>query len=103
VQNVMRKTDLIGRTGGEEFLIVLPDTPIEGAALLAERVRAALEAQVSIGDPPMPVTASFGVASLSADCRSLDALQAVADQALYVAKRKGRNRVELETAPVGRA
>ena len=103
VQNVMRKTDLIGRTGGEEFLIVLPDTPIEGAALLAERVRAALEAQISIGDPPMPVTASFGVASLSADCRSLDALQALADQALYVAKRNGRNRVELETAPVGRA
>lgn len=102
-QNVIRKTDLIGRTGGEEFLVVLPNTPIEGAAILAERIRAALETHVSVGEPPAAVTASFGVASLSGDCRSLDTLQAVADEALYVAKRSGRNRVEVQTALIGRA
>ena len=93
-KTVIRKTDALGRIGGEEFLIVLPNTPIEGAELLAERIRVELTAKVLVGTPPEGVTASFGIASLGPYCRTLDALQSFADQALYSAKSRGRNRVE---------
>jgi len=92
--SMIRTTDLLGRIGGEEFLIVLPHTPMEGAVTLAERIRVKLAQRALVGTPPKGVTASFGIASLCDRCKTLDALQSFADKALYRAKRKGRNCVE---------
>ena len=82
---------MVGRWGGEEFLILCPETRIDGGLLVAERLRAATQ------DCPMPeagrVTRSAGVAEYrSGDCE--ESLLARADAALYRAKSAGRNRVE---------
>jgi diguanylate cyclase (GGDEF)-like protein len=91
IRGCCRATDVAARTGGEEFAVLLPGTDLEGALVLAERVRAAVEA----GPWPLrPVTASAGVATLGAACRgAAERLVAAADRALYRAKRDGRNRV----------
>jgi diguanylate cyclase (GGDEF)-like protein len=90
----IRTTDLVGRMGGEEFAILLPNTAEAGALDVAEKVRAAIAATpVQVGGERIGVTASFGVASLGTAVRDLDTLIAHADQALYDAKRAGRNRV----------
>ena len=75
------------RIGGDEFALLLPGTPAEGALALAGRVRAAVEAEVE------GVTASIGVAALDATAGGAEALVEHADAALYAAKRGGRNRV----------
>ena len=102
--SLLRETDFVGRYGGEEFLIVLPETTLEGARSLAEKVRRRLE-EVEIrleGGAQARVTTSLGVASRSevrADARSRGrALIAAADEALYAAKNAGRNRVEIAAA-----
>ncbi|MGP9799917.1 GGDEF domain-containing protein [Rheinheimera sp. NSM] len=86
----MRKTDFIGRIGGEEFLVILPDTAISSAYALAERIRLTLE-QHTIENPLTPnCTASIGVTQ----CRSADDLHSLiqrADESLYQAKSNGRN------------
>ncbi len=89
-QNAIRVTDFFARYGGEEFALVLPNTDAEGALILAERLRAGIE-----GAPwkERPVTASFGVATLDGDMKSSDDLTRAADEALYGAKERGRNRV----------
>jgi len=90
----LRDIDLAGRWGGEEFLLLLPGTDVEGAARVAERVRQALHHRIllSVEGEPIPVTASFGIAEYpTAD--SAPALFAAADAALYEAKRQGKNRV----------
>ncbi len=86
----LRGGDLLGRWGGEEFLIVLPGAPLEAALQIAERVRGVLDAQHSVGSPL--ATASFGVARLEP---LEDALTLVrrTDHALLQAKEDGRNRV----------
>ncbi|HEX7342412.1 MAG TPA: diguanylate cyclase, partial [Rhodanobacteraceae bacterium] len=91
----LRAPDLVGRYGGEEFTICLPETSLSAALALAERLReniAATPADTPVG--PVAVSVSIGVAGLvpSAD-DSLEALIVHADKALYVAKRDGRNRV----------
>ena len=87
----LRATDLIGRWGGEEFLLVLPDTGQESALQLAERLRQRIsEGRTSTGQR---VTASFGVAVYQPG-ESLAPLLKRADDALYRAKDRGRNRVE---------
>jgi diguanylate cyclase (GGDEF)-like protein len=98
VARTLRATDLLARYGGEEFALLLPDTPPEGGRVLAERVRAAVEAHPW---PKRPVTASFGVASLGGgrDAAAARTLLADADRALYAAKRAGRNRVSLAPPP----
>ncbi len=90
----MRATDVAGRYGGEEFLLVLPGTDITARHALAERVRAAIEETgFDVGaEAPYPVTVSIGVAALG-DGQSADALVMTADEALYAAKAAGRNRV----------
>ncbi len=95
LQQHVRSTDLLGRIGGEEFALLMPHTTIEGARLLADRVRQALsETVVDVDAGAICVTASFGVAELQAS-EHYDGLYARADAALYMAKRLGRNRVEI--------
>ncbi len=95
----VRQVDLAGRYGGEEFALILPETDLPGALRLAERLRAMLESTpVELPDgKTLTVTASFGVA-LKDELPSADELVAVADEALYAAKRAGKNRVMPEPA-----
>lgn len=93
----LRETDLVGRVGGEEFALLMPNTDAEGATMLAERLCVTLAAgQVSGDNATIQVTASIGVAELRPD-DDLDTLYARADSALYAAKQGGRNRVILAT------
>ncbi len=94
---VMRVSDLIGRYGGEEFIIICPNSDRAVSALIAERLREALERMnVRYDGNNLLVTASFGVESISAGPDTgLDELISAADKALYKAKRRGRNRVEV--------
>jgi diguanylate cyclase (GGDEF)-like protein len=94
VKDSLRTTDLAGRIGGEEFLLILPETDIEGALLLAERIRTAVEgAPFRLAPESVGITCSLGVAQRSADDRDAGALLARADGALYAAKHAGRNQV----------
>lgn len=89
----LREVDLFGRLGGEEFVIFLLHSGLPQAMTVAERVRAAVAGATvpAVGGAPA-VTASIGVTELTADAADLDALLGRADQALYRAKREGRNR-----------
>ncbi|MDD5029385.1 MAG: GGDEF domain-containing protein [Rhodoferax sp.] len=91
----LRNIDVIGRIGGEEFAVLLPEAGREQAMDAAERLRAALACtQVKLdGGLPLHVTASFGVVTLEEKDTNIDMLLNQADQALYHAKNQGRNRV----------
>jgi diguanylate cyclase len=94
----LRTPDLAARWGGEEFVLALPNTDAPGGAVLAERLRCALEAlEISHGGATIPVTASFGLASFRPG-ESLEALVDRADRAMYTAKVNGRNRVVVDDA-----
>jgi diguanylate cyclase (GGDEF)-like protein len=90
----LRASDFAGRYGGEEFLLLLPDTDSEGALQAAEKVRVAIE-KIGVPQVDRAITASLGVATYPADALDSDTLVRMADRALYAAKRAGRNRVEL--------
>ncbi len=92
LKNSVRKVDYVGRFGGEEFLIVSPQTTLENGIILAERIRRVIET-VSIEGLPRKVTISFGLSSLNKD-KSLDKLISDADEALYDAKKAGKNCVK---------
>ncbi|TCJ14658.1 diguanylate cyclase [Parasulfuritortus cantonensis] len=96
----VRAADIVGRWGGEEFLIVAPHIGLDSAAQLAEKLRGLIES-ADLG-PGIRITASIGVAEYRAN-ESLDDLIARADQALYAAKAGGRNRVEVQRADLNRA
>jgi len=92
----IRETDIAARWGGEEFLVILPGTPKEGAIKAAEKVRAALEKrrfEDEDGNPIIHVTLSGGVATFPEDGLQQTELVAAADKALYQAKKGGRNRI----------
>jgi diguanylate cyclase (GGDEF)-like protein len=95
LRDTIREADLAGRWGGEEFVLLLPGTDVDGAVRLAERIRAELATRTvaASGGGRVGVTCSFGVAQHEPgiDARTL---VAAADQALYDAKRAGKNRVE---------
>jgi diguanylate cyclase len=89
----IRNIDRFGRYGGEEFLLVLPDTPDDGAARILDRLRAIIaDLDWTAFSPGMRVTISAGVATLRGN-ETPDALLARADRALYAAKARGRNRI----------
>ncbi len=90
----VRASDLVGRIGGEEFVILAPDTDAAGAATLAENLRLAL-AREGVPGVDREVTASFGVAVLPDHAQTADTLLRLADRAQYAAKADGRNRVVL--------
>lgn len=87
----VRPIDIVTRFGGEEFVVLLPDTRLEQAAVVAERIRTAL-ASMTIEPLPNVVTVSLGVAEIAPD-ETGDALLRRVDKALYEAKSAGRNRV----------
>ncbi|TKB48494.1 GGDEF domain-containing protein [Ferrimonas sediminicola] len=94
VRNSIRDKDILGRLGGEEFVICLPNTDIEQARLLSERCREGLERIVApVAGRAPDISASFGVARLDETVDSLDKLLVTADRCLYQAKHLGRNRV----------
>ena len=106
VRGAARDSDIVGRYGGEEFLILLPNTSLDNAVQVAEKVRVAIENNIKY---PRQVTASLGVASV--ECRAITSqrhntaeiistLLETADQALYRAKEKGRNRFESSPKPI---
>lgn len=92
----LRKIDLIGRLGGEEFALILPGTDAEGAHLYAERLRRAVEEHACLaGAVEVPVTVSIGLTLFETSDIGTDLPLARADAALYQAKQEGRNRVEM--------
>jgi diguanylate cyclase (GGDEF)-like protein len=99
VKNDLRDLDVVARYGGEEFLVICTNTAIDGAALVAERLRKLVESQQieiaddSGGSQAIQISISIGVASFSASIDSKEKLVQAADQALYRAKEEGRNRV----------
>jgi len=94
MQSLVRKIDIVARIGGDEFALVLPETSLDNAAILAERLRSAIE-KLEVSDDKRMIrpTASFGVASCKSSLASIEAVLGAADDALYLAKRMGRNQV----------
>jgi diguanylate cyclase (GGDEF)-like protein len=93
-QSNLRKIDLIGRLGGEEFAILLPETGLDAANLFAERLRQHIATMsVESAGTLIQITVSIGLTALTRADVSTDAILARADQALYQAKSGGRNRV----------
>jgi diguanylate cyclase (GGDEF)-like protein len=102
LKRTKRDTDVVGRFGGEEFVIVCEETDAEGAALLAERVRSELEATAFHTDGgPLRVTCSLGVATFPGAGADWETLFKASDEALYASKRLGRNRVTVWSPRLG--
>lgn len=97
LQDRLREQDIAGRWGGEEFIVILPDTEATGAGHFAEELRGAVEQLhvVSVVGKQMPQTISIGLHVLSPTDRERNDLIGAADRALYLAKQNGRNRVEV--------
>ena len=95
VRHLLRQQDVLGRVGGEEFLLLLPGLDLAQAAKVAERIRSFIAGRAFPG-MPAPVTLSFGCAQLKVEDSELKVLIRRADAALYRAKELGRNRVELD-------
>jgi two-component system cell cycle response regulator len=95
LQDTAREIDMVGRYGGEEFIVILPNTDEDEAAAFAERVRQAVEAHVYRDEAnEIRMTCSSGVTSFPAEgVQDPEQLLKKADDALYVAKESGRNRV----------
>jgi diguanylate cyclase (GGDEF)-like protein len=92
--NTLRDVDVVGRLGGEEFAMVLPETDLEGTELVAERLREILsEIKVPVGDVTITFTVSAGITVVSDMKDSIDNALKRADEALYEAKEGGRNQV----------
>jgi diguanylate cyclase (GGDEF)-like protein len=105
IQRELRPHDLLGRYGGEEFLVVIPGCTVADTAKVAERLRRRLAGKpIHLPDGQISITGSFGVASSADDGEDAATLIQKADASLYRAKHQGRNRVECEggeTALIG--
>jgi len=92
----LRDVDVLGRLGGEEFAVAMPETDLNGAAVIAERIRLAIDLfQLDTDAGVIDTKISIGVTTLGGDIRSVEAMLKQADTLLYKAKQNGRNRVEL--------
>jgi diguanylate cyclase (GGDEF)-like protein len=96
LQNNVRETDTVARFGGEEFIILMPNTSVEEGYSFAERIRKTIMEKVfSVGSVTLQITSSFGVSSMGdINSQNLEDYYLLADRALYLAKQSGKNRVE---------
>jgi diguanylate cyclase (GGDEF)-like protein len=95
----VREMDTLARIGGEEFALLLPQTSAEDAAHLVERLRANVAAtRAKIGDGWLEVTVSIGLTSATREALDVNGILRLADEALYAAKRQGKNRLVARTA-----
>lgn len=104
VRGMLRASDLLGRTGGEEFSVLLPEADAQVALAIAERIRSGVEAlriDLEDGQPPLRVTVSIGIAPIAPGA-TFDQMAVEADKALYAAKNGGRNRVAWALADASR-
>jgi two-component system cell cycle response regulator len=101
LKNNCRQSDMAGRYGGEELIILLPETEANGAMIIAERIREMIEEHQTLDGKGVfiTVTVSMGIASLTGpELKNLDKIERIvqyADDALLLAKKQGRNRIEL--------
>jgi diguanylate cyclase (GGDEF)-like protein len=93
----VRASDTVGRQGGDEFLAILPETGLEGALGVAEKLREALQEPYPLGEVEARLSASVGVALYPDHGSDPESLQRAADAALYRAKREGKNRIAVAT------
>lgn len=91
IRRSLRNFDVAARYGGEEFIVVLPETDVTSAMILAERLRKAVEQHFAGENSRHPVTVSIGVSSLSKTLQNRHQVIRAADQALYAAKKRGKN------------
>lgn len=106
ISGMLRESDIIARIGGEEFAVILPETSAEDGAALAERLRMAIEGTIfPTSNSEIKITISVGIASLDDLGDSLEKVVANSDAAMYLAKKAGRNRIEIHQdqsrAPLG--
>ena len=95
LRSALRGQDVICRTGGDEFLVICPETELTAALSCGERLRGAVDAlKVAAGDVELQVSISVGVAVRDTSMADLDALMKRADEGAYLAKQRGRNRIE---------
>jgi diguanylate cyclase (GGDEF)-like protein len=101
LQRISRASDVVARTGGDEFLLILPHTDLDGARILAERLRLDIgERPLVVNQQRIPVTVSVGVAGALGET-DLDKLSHEAHRAMQLAKRGGRNRVaSVDSKPI---
>lgn len=94
IRSAVRSQDVVCRTGGDEFLVICPDTPLQAALACAERIRRAVEqTPVKVGDQRLKAGMSAGVAMREASMANVDALIKRADEGVYLAKQQGGNRI----------
>lgn len=95
LKSSVRRADIVGRYGGDEFMIIMPETSLSGAQSLAEKVRAAIQEldHATPGNTRIRLSLSLGVAGCCSSPENIDTLVALADAQLYAAKQAGRNRI----------
>lgn len=100
LKGTLRGLDLVGRYGGEEFIVILPETSIEGAAVVGEKMLDGIrQLKLSVNNQPITLTASIGVVAALEKDKDIDALIHRADSAMYLAKRGGKNAVVAPEEP----
>lgn len=101
-QQEIRESDILGRLGGEEFGLMMPETTLQHAQILAERIRKAATAlEITLDDQTIVITVSIGLAELGTEDATLDSVMRRADLAMYQAKAGGRNQVVTAMEPYG--
>ncbi len=94
INETSRDSDVLGRIGGDEFIVLLPETESEHAAVIGERIRQAIQnSAFDIKGKRVQSTVSIGVASFPADSENIESLLDMADQAMYRSKKEGRNKL----------
>ncbi len=99
IQSQLRQTDIVARYGGDEFVVVLPETPSNGAVGVAERIRKSIQSSpLTTRDKKVALTVSIGIAGYPNQGHDLDTVVERADHAMYASKNAGKNRITLYSA-----
>ncbi len=99
IQSQLRQTDVVARYGGDEFVVVLPETPSNGAVGVAERIRKSIQSSpLTTRDKKVALTVSIGIAGYPNQGHDLDTVVERADHAMYASKNAGKNRITLYSA-----